>query len=108
MTTSFYSNIQEEELKNKVAADWFATYDSTQIIGNIDFAVAVPTHGPQLFETEYLLWAEAKKGTSYDILESFIQLILTIGKARTYEDKLPPAFLGAFDAEKIALCHTMR
>lgn len=55
MTTSFYSNIQEEELKNKVAADWFATYDSTQIIGNIDFAVAVPTHGPQLFETEYLL-----------------------------------------------------
>ena len=102
MTTSFYSNIQEEELKNKVAADWFATYDSTQIIGNIDFAVAVPTHGPQLFETEYLLWAEAKKGTSHEILESFIQLILTIGKARTYEDKLPPAFLGAFDAEKIA------
>ena len=102
MATSFYGNIQEAELKNKVAADWFATYDSTPVIGNIDFAVAVPTHGPQLFETEYLLWAEAKKGTSYDILESFIQLILTIGKARTYEDKLPPAFLGAFDAEKIA------
>lgn len=72
MATSFYSNILEEELKNKVAADWFAAYDSTQIIGKIDFAVAVPTHGPQLFETEYLLWAEAKKGTSYDILESFI------------------------------------
>lgn len=102
MVTSFYGNIQEAELKNKVAADWFATYDSTPVIGNIDFAVAVPTHGPQLFETEYLLWAEAKKGTSYDIMESFIQLILTIGKARTYEDKLPPAFLGAFDAEKIA------
>lgn len=102
MATSFYGNIQEAELKNKVAADWFATYDSTPVIGNIDFAVAVPTHGPQLFETEYLLWAEAKKGTSYDIMESFIQLILTIGKARTYEDKLPPAFLGAFDAEKIA------
>lgn len=102
MATSFYGNIREEELKNKVAADWFAAYDSTQVIGNIDFAVAVPTHGPQLFETEYLLWAEAKQGTSHDILESFIQLILTIGKARTYEDKLPPAFLGAFDAEKIA------
>ena len=102
MATSFYSNILEAELKNKVAADWFATYDSTPVIGNIDFAVAVPTHGPQLFETEYLLWAEAKQGTSHDILESFIQLILTIGKARTYEDKLPPAFLGAFDAEKIA------
>ena len=50
MATSFYGNIQEAELKNKVAADWFATYDSTPVIGNIDFAVAVPTHGPQLFE----------------------------------------------------------
>ena len=100
--TSFYGNILEQELKNKVATDWFSAYDATQIIGNIDFAVAVPAHDPQLFETEYLLWAEAKQGTSHDILESFIQLILTIGKARTYETKLPPAFLGAFDAEKIA------
>ena len=99
---TFYGNILEEELKNKVAADWFAAYDSTQIIGKIDFAVAVPTQGPQLFETEYLLWAEAKQGASHNIIESFIQLILTIGKARTYEAKLPPAFLGAFDAEKIA------
>ncbi len=102
MATSFYGNILEEELKNKVAADWFAAYDCTPIIGKIDFAVAVPTQGQQLFETEYLLWAEAKQGTSHDLLESFIQLILTIGKAHTYEDKLPPAFLGAFDAEKIA------
>lgn len=102
MATSFYGNILEEELKNKVAADWFAAYDCTQIIGKIDFVVAVPTQGQQLFEAEYLLWAEAKQGTSHDILESFIQLILTIGKAHTYEDKLPPAFLGAFDAEKIA------
>ena len=100
--TSFYGNILEQELKNKVATDWFSAYDATQIIGNIDFAVAVPAHDPQLFETEYLLWTEAKQGTSHDILESFIQLILTIGKARTYETKLPPAFLGAFDAEKIA------
>ena len=35
MVTSFYGNIQEAELKNKVAADWFATYDSTPVIGNI-------------------------------------------------------------------------
>ena len=48
MATSFYGNILEEELKNKVAADWFTAYDSTQIIGKIDFAVAVPTHGPLL------------------------------------------------------------
>ena len=46
MATSFYNNILEAELKNKVAADWFAAYDSTPVIGNIDFAVAVPTHGP--------------------------------------------------------------
>ncbi len=68
---TFYGNILEEELKNKVAADWFAAYDSTQIIGKIDFAVAVPTQGPQLFETEYLLWAEAKQGASHNIIESF-------------------------------------
>ena len=103
MEASFYGNILEEELKNKVAADWFSAYDTTQIIGKIDFAVAVPVQGSQHFETEYLLWAEAKQGTSHDILESFIQLILTIGKARTYETKLPPAFLGAFDAGRIAL-----
>ncbi len=102
MEASFYGNILEEELKNKVAADWFSAYDTTQIIGKIDFAVAVPVQGSQHFETEYLLWAEAKQGTSHDILESFIQLILTIGKARTYETKLPPAFLGAFDAGRIA------
>ncbi len=81
MEASFYGNILEEELKNKVAADWFSAYDTTQIIGKIDFAVAVPVQGSQHFETEYLLWAEAKQGTSHDILESFIQLILTIGKA---------------------------
>ncbi len=31
-----------------------------------------------------------------------MQLILTIGKARTFDKLLPPKFLGAFDAEKIA------
>lgn len=94
----------EEELKNKVAADWFADFDATAIIGKIDFAVAVSTPKGQksLLETEYLLWAEAKKGNKNDIYESFVQLILTIGKARTFDNNLPPAYLGAFDAEKIA------
>ena len=32
----------------------------------------------------------------------FVQLILTIGKARTFDKTLPPAFLGAFDFKKIA------
>ena len=97
-----YDNIREEELKNKVAADWFADYDTTQIIGNIDFCVALPCHEPEFFETEYLLWAEAKAGTRHDIYASFVQLILTIGRARTFDRHLPPRFLGAFDAEKIA------
>ncbi len=46
------------------------------------------------------LWAEAKKGVS-DVYKSVVQLILTIGKARTFDKVLPPPFLGAFDAEKI-------
>ena len=94
--------IREEEVKNKLRMDYFKEYDPTPILGNIDFAVAVPTDGVQLFETEYLLWAESKKGTQADIYESFVQLILTIGKARTFDKYLPPAFLGAFDSEKIA------
>ncbi len=100
---SYSKTIKEEELKNKVAKDWFQRYDTTQIVGNIDFCVSVPVgNGPELFETESLLWAEAKKGNKQDIWESFVQLILTIGKARTFDHHLPPAFLGAFDAEKIA------
>lgn len=99
---AYDSTIREEEVKNKLRMDYFKEYDPTPILGNIDFAVAVPTDGAQLFETEYLLWAESKKGTQANIYESFVQLILTIGKARTFDKHLPPAFLGAFDSEKIA------
>lgn len=99
---AYDSTIREEEIKNKLRMDYFKEYDPTPILGNIDFAVAVPTDGAQLFETEYLLWAESKKGTQANIYESFVQLILTIGKARTFDKHLPPAFLGAFDSEKIA------
>ncbi len=95
-------HILEEELKNKVRADYFDRYDATPIVGRIDFAVAVPERGPQLFEKEFFLWAEAKKGNNNNIYHSLVQLILTIGKARTFDTYLPPAFLGAFDAEKIA------
>jgi hypothetical protein len=97
-----YANIREEELKNKVAVDYFSGYDCTKIVGNLDFCVC-PQH-PQgdFFEhDESLLWAEAKKGTS-DIYNSIVQLILTIGKARMFDKFLPPPMLGAFDAEKIA------
>lgn len=94
-----YKNIREEELKNKVGADWFRNFDTTEIIGNIDFSV-FPVQD-SLFGRTPLLWAEAKTG-NYDISTMFVQLILTIGKARTFDKTLPPAFLGAFDFKKIA------
>ncbi len=97
-----YGNILEEELKNKVAHDLFAGFDTTQIIGRVDFCVSIPADPLGLNEAESLLWAEAKKGSNYDIYESFIQLILTLGKEHPQDRVLPPAFLGAFDAEKMA------
>ena len=96
-----YLNIREEELKNKVAQEYFWTFDCTKIIGNLDFCVCLFQSNKQLSEQESLLWAEAKKGAS-DIYNSLVQLILTIGKARTFDKFLPPAFLGAFDGEKMA------
>ena len=101
---AFYStSLREEELKNKVAADYFAAFDTTRIIGNVDFCVDVPATELALgFEAEPMLWAEAKAGTKKDIVASFVQLILTIGGQRTADRNLPPHFLGAFDAEKIA------
>ncbi|TAE04128.1 MAG: hypothetical protein EAZ97_00470 [Bacteroidetes bacterium] len=95
-----YENIREEELKNKIAQEYFPEFDSTQIIGNIDFCVTLKKES-QISETESVLWAEAKKGKA-DIFNSITQLILTVGKARTFDQTLPPAYLGAFDAEKIA------
>lgn len=94
-----YKSIREEELKNKVGADWFKQFDTTEIIGNIDFTV-FPIQD-SLFGRTPLLWAEAKTG-NFDIPAMFVQLILTIGKARTFDKTLPPAFLGAFDFKKIA------
>jgi len=96
-----YGNIREEELKNKVAKDYFWIFDCTKIIGNVDFCVSMHQSQQELFEQESLLWAEAKKGSS-DIYNSIVQLILTIGKARTFDKFLPPPMLGALDGEKIA------
>lgn len=99
---AYSHQIREEELKNLIARDLFSDYDTAHIIGNVDFAVAAPSDNNSSAETEYLLWAEAKKGTATSIENSFVQLILTIGKARTFESYMPPKFIGAFDAEKIA------
>lgn len=99
---SYRNDLLEEEIKNRLRNDFFQGYDSSAILGKIDFAVSVPQAENYLFETNYMLWAEAKKGNQADIYESFVQLIITIGKARTFDTYLPPNFLGAFDAEKIA------
>ena len=96
-----YLNMREEELKNKVAQDYFWIYDCTKIIGNVDFCVRMHQSQPELFEQESHLWAEAKTGVS-DVYNSIVQLILTIGKARTFDHFLPPPMLGALDGEKIA------
>ncbi len=94
-----YKNIREEELKNKVGTDWFKQFDTTEILGNIDFTVFPKQDS--IFGRTPLLWAEAKTG-NFDIPTMFVQLVLTIGKARTFDKTLPPAFLGAFDFKKIA------
>ena len=52
-------------------------------------------------EFQSLLWAEAKRGRVTDIYKPLVQLVLTIGRARTFDSYLPPPFLGVFDAEKI-------
>ena len=105
---SRYNNsIPEEELKNRIAKDLFANYDCTPILGKIDFCATQRTEHTLTRSNEdneiiSLLWAEAKRGIVADIYKPFVQLILTIGKARTFEAYLPPPFLAAFDAEKIA------
>ena len=92
--------IQEDETKNVLKAVYFADYDWTRVVGKIDLCVrSQPRLG--VLPTNYL-WAETKQGKKKDIFESFIQLILTIGKERTFESEMPPYFLGAADAEKIA------
>lgn len=92
--------IRESEVKNRIRQEYFSDFDWTKALGDIDLTVCSnPQFGSQ--QITYL-WCETKNGTKKDIYESFIQLILTIGKARTFESEMPPYFLGAADAEKIA------
>ena len=97
-----YKNIREEELKGKVGRDWFSGFDTTRILGDVDFCVSpkVTAKTPKGKDQESLLWAEAKTGVA-DIYAMFAQLIITIGKARTFDKHLPPAFLGAYDFKKM-------
>jgi len=100
-----YKNLPEEELKARIGDAFFSAFDCDTIIGKIDFCVTQPLARRNVTETApivSLLWAEAKRGTVADIYKPLVQLILTIGKARTFDTYLPPPFLAAFDAEKIA------
>ena len=98
-----FQGLQEEELKNRIGDAFFSQFDHATIIGKIDFCVTQKQKVKQgTADTISLLWAEAKRGVISDIYKPLVQLILTIGKARTFDSYLPPPFLAAFDAEKIA------
>jgi hypothetical protein len=95
---------REEQIKNKLARNYFADFDCTNILGNVDFCVTSnqkDSHQTSFFSFESFFWAEAKKGKA-NFITSIVQLILTIGKARTFDTYLPPAYLGSFDTERIA------
>ena len=86
--TMKYAKVQEEEeLKNKVAQDFFGKFDCTEIIEKIDFTVK--SKGKKEHPGSYFLWAEAK-AASTDIGAMLTQLILTIGKARTFDKITSP------------------
>ena len=90
----------EEELKTLVGRAFFRRWEWGRILGKIDFCVGMPArHAGDEFVS--LLWAEAKKGHA-DLREALVQLVLTIGRARTFDRHLPPMMLAAFDCEQIA------
>lgn len=102
-TTIFYPpSILEEELKNRVAVDWFGALDCSHILGKVDFCAAVPATDLPLCDAESVLWAEAKRGADAPLDFALVQLILTIGKERTFDKHLPPKYLAAFNAARIA------
>ena len=107
MQPYYPSTIREEELKNRVAADFFGSYDCTRIVGNIDFCVSAKARDPRqmaFLPEDALFWAEAKNHPT-DIHRMLAQLILTIGNRAAgcaAANDAPPRFIGCFDNEKIA------
>lgn len=103
---------REGEVENKIFSQFFSQFDFKKL-GDIDFCIVKRSdrfagRQSELFSSDNFapiqsyLWAEAKRSKKSDLYESIVQLILTIGKGKTYEHHLPPIFLGAFDTEKIA------
>ncbi|MGP1363326.1 MAG: hypothetical protein ACTTKZ_06550, partial [Bacteroides sp.] len=97
-----FQGLQEEELKLRIGEEFFSRFDCHSRIGKIDFCVSMCKTSTHTNEMRSLLWAEAKRGSISDIYKPLVQLILTIGKVRTFDSYLPPLFLASFDAEKIA------
>jgi len=88
--------IGEANFKTAVFQEYFGSkkFKYMQEVDRIDFVITDNAEN-------HLIWAETKKDTS-DIVGMFVQLILTIGKARTFDKHNPPPFLCVFDYEKIA------
>jgi len=88
--------IGEANFKTAVFQEYFGTskFAYMQELDRIDFIITDKAD-------RHLIWAETKKNTA-DIVEMFVQLILTIGKGRTYDKHTPPPFLCVFDYGKIA------
>jgi hypothetical protein len=88
--------IGEANFKTAVFQEYFGTrkFAFMQELDRIDFIITDNAD-------RHLIWAETKKNTA-DIVEMFVQLILTIGKARTFDRINPPPFLCVFDYKKIA------
>lgn len=99
---AIYENIAEEIVKHNIANDWFEKFDYTTL-GDIDFCIAPKNQDSNNAHLgySYYLWAEAKKDRVIDTATSFVQLLLTIGKNKFYE-QIPPTFLGVLDSEKIS------
>jgi len=84
----------EADFKAGVFQEYFGKLTFRQEIDRIDFIITDNSD-------RHLIWAETKKNTA-DTIEMFVQLILTIGKARTFDKHTPPPFLCVFDYKKIA------
>ncbi|WP_017281057.1 hypothetical protein [Helicobacter pylori] len=88
-----FSNLNEETLKIQIKAEFFKDKKFLYSEGEIDFKLSYK-HPNAILP---ILWGEAKKGNFDDLDKAFTQLLLTIGKHRSYTHHTPP-YLCAFDA----------
>ena len=89
--------IGEANFKVAVFQEYFGTkiFTYMQEVDRIDFVIIDKA------TERHLIWAESKRN-AFKIVDMFVQLILTIGKARTFDTYNPPPFLCVFDYQKIA------